>query len=616
MKLFTKLGIYALVFASCFSLQAKEDALLETQKNQAEAIVQQIRDIGNNNTELNATGREFTHLLWEASKNYDLLSAESKLFMDRYFELPTGFDAHYVSEDGYFKIFYMYTGEDAIPEDDEDNDGFPDILQNYARFLMDAKAKYVDFGLKMPYSNSLITNQYNVYISDSRCDDGVYGYTSPLDADKLSTRSYVVVRSDYSDFGWGKPSGFKDSTAAQITLAHEFQHSIQMGYARPNMSMNLMEGCAVWSEQFVYDGEQDPFGYVDNFLKMSYLGVNYDARAEYSPVGNTGNYNLYPYGSWVFFKYLTDMYGNQIIKELYETLAVPNKSEMVAFDVVLGKYGTNYADAAKNFFTAMIRFPSNPATKPIYFSRGDEIHSSTRYKNLGAYLTWTYTTKEADVITENSKTNSWIQDKKIFKRLSSRYFRLITDRGGRIDLTPEKTTDSLVLIVYQFKKSGDHTKFKASEVNAFGNSKVSLTYAYDPELPDVYIQLYNYKRQYTKVMTDWDMAKSTTYYDFSINPNSTTSDVEADNAPIDFSLQSINPMPATDNAVMNLSIGTPALMTYRIYDASGRTISNNSFYANAGQMKHDLNLNGLTAGVYFLEVSNGIKSEKINFIVK
>lgn len=618
MKLITKLGIYALVFASCFSLQAKEDALLETQKNEAEAIVQQIRDFGKNKLDENATGREFTHLLWEAANNYHLLSAESKLFIDdEYLQLPKGFSDNYVSEDGYFRIWFQYNGDDAIEDVDEDNNGVPDLVYNYARYLMDARAKYVDFGLKMPHSNSTSTPQYYIYISNSRCNEGVYGYTAPLDV-SLSARSYVVVRSDYSDFGWGKPLGFKDSTAVKITLAHEFQHSIQMGYANPNMSMYLKEGCAVWSEQFVYDGEQDPFGYIKGFLEMSYLGVNYDARAEYSPIGNTGKYNLYPYGSWVFFKYLTDMYGNQIIKELYDALATPNRNEMVAFDLVLAKYGTNYAIAAKNFYTAMIKFPSNPDTKPIYFSRGSEIVNSTNssYNTIGAFLTYTYNTNDSAVFTVNTRTNKWAEDKKIFKKLSSRYFRIITDRNGTIELTPEKTTDSLVLIIYQFKKTGgDHTKFKVSEVKAFGNSTVSLNYTYDPELPDVYIQLFNYKRQYTKVLTSWDMERSTTYYQFKIIRNA-TNDVEDNSTPVDFSLENIYPMPATDNAIMNLNIGTPAQMTYRIFDASGRTVSNNSFFANAGQMKYDLNLNGLTAGVYFLEVSNGIKSEKINFIVK
>lgn len=615
MKLITKLGIYALVFASCFSLQAKEDALLETQRNQAETAVQQIRDIENGNTDAIKNGREFTHLLMEASKNYNLLSPASKALMKKYGELPEGFSNSHLSSDGYFKIYFKYDGEDAVPEADLNENGVPDLIEDYARWMVDARKKYIDFGLKMPHSNANYSNQYNIYIANSLCREGVYGYTSPLEPWLMSSRSYVVLRSDYSDFGgFGKPLGFTDSVAAQITGAHEFQHSIQMAYAYPNMSMFLMEGCAVWSEQFVYEGQQDPFSYIQNFLTMSNLGVNYDPRAEYNPTGNNGNHYLYPYGSWVFFKYLTDMYGNDIVRELYEKLAKENRKEVAAFDLALAVHGTSFTEATKNFYTSMISYPSDPSTKPIYFSRGDEILNSKKVPLVTP--NYTYEIKSPQIVNVNTKTNNWATEKKIFNRMGSHYYRLIPDRGATIELTPAGNYDSLVLIVYQYKKTGgNHNLFKVSEVKAFGNKKVSLSYVYDPVLPDVYVQLYNNKTYYNKVTTSWDLNNSTTFYELNIIPDAEVG-VEENILPNDFSIDNIHPMPATDNAVMNLSIGTPALMTYKIFDASGRTVSNNSFFANPGQMKYDLNLNGLTAGVYFLEVTNGVKSEKINFIVK
>lgn len=607
MKLSTRLGIYAIAFSSFFSLQAKEDSLLDTQLNHGEIAIQQIKDVKAGKSGLITTGREFSHMLMDAYENYASLSSESKAYLAKLNDNLSNYKESYISSDGYFKIFYTTEGVDAVPDKDDDEDGNPDLIQNYARWMVDARNKYIEFGLPMPYTNSSNLNSYSIYIGNSLCSDNVYGYTSPLgDWGDFKCPSYVVLRSDYTGFGWGKPKGFADSVAAQITGAHEFQHSIQMNIANKNMTMFLKEGCAVWSEQFVYEGNQDPFSYIQNFLKMCNLGVNYDARTEYNPDGSTGDHYLYAYGSWVYFQYLTDRFGNEVIKELYNALI--NKKEIPAFDAVMKAHGSSLSEVTLNFYRTMLMFPNDPQQDSIYFSRGGELNKLSNVPALTVIQH--HTTVGATPIELVSKNLA--ATKKMFNRLSTHNYRFITDRGAKIKVTPDAGNDSLVVSIIQFNKSNVND-FKITSVNAFG-TPAEFSFAYDVNRPQVYMQIFNYTTKYTPKADSY--STNSTGYSINYQPDDNTNDVETPQFATDFSLSSIVPMPAIENSIMNINVTVPAMLNYNIYDMSGKIVKSESFYSNAGEVKYNMNLNGLTTGSYFIELSNGIKTEKMNFIVK
>ena len=604
MKLFTKLGIYALALFSLNILHAKEDEPLEVKRIKAESAIQQIKEIKSGIKPENFTGRDLTHLLYEAEMNKELLSAESKKYLSSFDDFTKTFTDYYTTPDKYFRIYYKLSGPDAIPETDDNGNFEADFVETYGRYLSESKAKYEKFGLKMPYSSD---SYYAIYISNSACSDGVYGFTRPLSYG-LTIASYVVLRSDYSGFGVGKPHGFADSVAAQITAAHEFQHSVQMGYAYSNMSMFLMEGCAVWSEQFVYPDEKDPVDYLRSIFPFTNLGLNFNPRAEYNPNDKNG---IFPYGTWIFFKYLTDNYGDNIIRELYEELA--KRKEVPAFDVVLAKYNTSFSKAAQDFFTTMIDFPSDPAKKPYYISIGDYLNSNANSSRVDPTNYYNYINKDT-TFKIDSKTFT-TDSKKMLNRLSSVYFKVITDRGASLKIKTARSNDSIVVVVYQYNKAGSHNNFKTTSVNAFAAQEAVLEFAYDPTLPDVMIQVYNATTKYVVSKTSYEIPTNTAFYTIEYSTAKVSVDGDISLAK-DFSLVNVYPMPVSENAVMNLSVGVPTMLNYRIYDASGKVVLSNSFFAEIGQVQHNLNTNGLTTGTYFLEVNNGIKSEKMNFIVK
>ena len=156
-----------------------------------------------------------------------------------------------------------------------------------------------------------------------------YGYTVPENVELLAVSpvpfgtasAYIVVENDF----YGFPRNDEDVTgteiirsgALKVTQAHEFMHAIQFNI-NVYQSGWLMESSATWAEDAVYGNVNDWHWYVNTFLRTPDYPI----------------FSRYVYGSAFFMNYLTERYGTELIRLVWDaarTQSAPDAIRNVAF---------------------------------------------------------------------------------------------------------------------------------------------------------------------------------------------------------------------------------------------------------------------------------------------
>ena len=146
---------------------------------------------------------------------------------------------------------------------------------------------------------------------------------------------YIVVNDYLPTSLYTKPKDI-----LKITLAHEFFHLLQYTYSLSFDELNawLYEGTAVWMEHIVYPD-------IDDYI-YSYA----------SSITNAPNYGLlYPnglerYGASLFFDYLSNKYGINIIKDIWQDM---DSNALKAIDTALNDYNTTIKKEIYNFYYSL-----------------------------------------------------------------------------------------------------------------------------------------------------------------------------------------------------------------------------------------------------------------------
>ena len=141
----------------------------------------------------------------------------------------------------------------------------------------------------------------------------------------------------------------------QVTAAHEFFHAVQFAYDFYDDSW-FMEGTAAWVEDEVYDDVNDNYQYL----------VNSPATQPHKAIdfNNQGGSFLNKYGSWYFFRYLserfsaTDQSDPSIVRAMWERADAagsgPDDYSMQAIESVVNSNGSTmrqtYSDFAATAF--------------------------------------------------------------------------------------------------------------------------------------------------------------------------------------------------------------------------------------------------------------------------
>ncbi|AKF05333.1 MXAN_6640 family putative metalloprotease [Sandaracinus amylolyticus] len=205
------------------------------------------------------------------------------------------------SPGGAFAIHFTRAGTHTVPLADADADGVPDFVQEVAATYDEALAFYVSLGLRAPLGDEGVPEGDG---GDGRLD--VYlvnfggGSTGAFRRDVCTTTciGHVVQENDFAGYGFASRR-----SAVRILASHELFHAVQAAYDA-DQSAVLGEGSAVWASEAFDPTLEDLEAFSD-----SYLGAT-DRSIEQSA---TGPVDPYTYGAGVFFEFLAERYGPELV---------------------------------------------------------------------------------------------------------------------------------------------------------------------------------------------------------------------------------------------------------------------------------------------------------------
>ena len=250
-------------------------------------------------------GKCATPILREVIKSWGALSSQVKRELAAYPALlsrPSLSGPELTYDTPHFQIHYTDSGKDAAD---------PAYIEMMGAELENVwMAELEAMGWLQPPSDQTVDGKpdYDVYVQDlplwygyimgdGKADQGVQpgdNENSPGVIELNAWHSYMGLENDYYGFSC------TPLDCIRVTVAHEFNHTIQYGYDAWEESW-LMEATAVWMEDEVYD-------YVND--NLAYLLLYF-----YDPdhcLSNTRPYHLYrEYGSWIFMRFISEHHGGQ-----------------------------------------------------------------------------------------------------------------------------------------------------------------------------------------------------------------------------------------------------------------------------------------------------------------
>jgi hypothetical protein len=252
----------------------------------------------------------------------------------------------YAFESDKFMIHYEKEGPNAVYNPDEDinpEDGVPDYINRVAEYLELSYYVYANdlgFDYPPPDDGAGGNDKYDIYVAD------VIGITVP---DVPS--NYYPGRAAYTAYSFighdlrthrhpDDPLPF-----LMATCSHELFHAFQIAYrAFPSDDPPWWyELTADWAEERVFDDLNEVYHYLPDY----YQKID---RSIYLTGGS------HMYGAWVLAEYLSENYGNNIIKSIFTRL-ISYDNSITAINSALTDINQNinscFADFARwNYFTS------------------------------------------------------------------------------------------------------------------------------------------------------------------------------------------------------------------------------------------------------------------------
>lgn len=258
-------------------------------------------------------------------------------------------------------VHYVRRSADAPPKTDADRDGVPDWAQRTLAVLENVWAAEIGrLGFRPPATDGERggDRRFDVYLADVGTQ-GIYGYCAPeghVEGEDYQAFGFCVLDDDFRGFS------LPPAKSLRVTAAHEFFHAIQFGYDYVEDGW-LMEATATWMEEQVADSVDDN----RQFLPAGQLGNPATPLDGFSASGNQ-------YGNWVFFQKLSETYGVDAVRRVWERLdageGAPDDYSTQAIAAFLRSKGSTFrtfyaAFAAGNLTPARAyaegaRFPRTP----------------------------------------------------------------------------------------------------------------------------------------------------------------------------------------------------------------------------------------------------------------
>lgn len=150
--------------------------------------------------------------------------------------------------------------------------------------------------------------QFDVYLKElgSR---GLYGYCVPETHEagaKWHASGYCVLDNDFARSQYHTAP----RNSLRVTAAHEFFHAVQFAYDRGEDAW-FMEATATWMEERFADDVND---------NRQYLPYG-QVRRPASSLDRYSNFGYNQYGNWPFIEYLSDHFGERIVRRIWTSAA-------------------------------------------------------------------------------------------------------------------------------------------------------------------------------------------------------------------------------------------------------------------------------------------------------
>ena len=220
----------------------------------------------------------------------------------------------------YFRIHYTISGRNAVSPVDLNSNGIPDYIESLAEvFDYVSKMLHDEMGFVRPPSDGFYSpdydnggsDRYDVYIK--QLASNFYGYVqfeqyaqgtgdnekTPNITEKNAITSYMAMRNGYTNF-----NQLTELQNIQTTIAHEFFHTVQLGYDGWEKQW-LLEATAVWMEEELFDEINDVYQYMPEWFKYPHRSLDEEGT--------------HAYGSYIFFEYIEqNMGGNETLRKIFE----------------------------------------------------------------------------------------------------------------------------------------------------------------------------------------------------------------------------------------------------------------------------------------------------------
>lgn len=249
----------------------------------------------------------------------------NSLGLSDYFARPSDadFPETYISPAGHFKIHYT-TAEGKH----QTTLGY---VQTVALIADSVWAHHIDqLGYHEPLNDGDYEwggdSLYDIYLKSlSSLYYGItWGESGPQVGNGHQATSYMELQTDYSNF-----PGYETRPldALRVTMAHEFFHAIQFWYDarehedevvenKPNFAW--MEISSVWMEEETYDYINDYYYYLPHYFPFVHLPLRlWDNQ-----------HPNYPYAAGIFAMFLTQRFGTDIMRSIWEKCAEVPKTNV------------------------------------------------------------------------------------------------------------------------------------------------------------------------------------------------------------------------------------------------------------------------------------------------
>jgi len=305
----------------------------------------------------------------------NLLTPDQRRFAKPFFQRPSepGGGPWYTElplsqrlETIHFVFHYTTRGRDAVPmEDVEPQNGVPD----YVDIVADAFERSYHFEIEVMGFRKPLDDYWGPdNEGDTRWD--VYLFNAPflgvtvsewfdrvLPTAVTASLWFAINSKMYEYFGQEEGKRY-----VETTCAHEFLHSSQYAY-NAKLPAWVAESTATWMESRVYDGglvdDGDHYDDPDELGETNGVDQVYQQIRQWFikpdlPLDQSGGH---AYGNVIFINYLTQRFGYDFIRDLYEAFTDGGSREFGNYWDLLATHSTNWVETFKtftvwNYFTA------------------------------------------------------------------------------------------------------------------------------------------------------------------------------------------------------------------------------------------------------------------------